>query len=231
MCCPLRTHTKVISILCLIFTALGALNLISTIGAFLAGTTSTADANLFFGGDMNVSLAVQILIYVFCIVSEVLCLVGAMKNNKCLLVPFIIEMSLTILALAFIAILFIYWGAVAGSALVGSTDNRDVHNVVGTLGTFMLFLLLIPIFIAIGLSIYFLVIVVKYFQEISSGVVSGQSEGIVLQPYSSHPMAPNAGVATVYVPPGGQNPPYGYQQQPPAYQQQPASNPGMKYPV
>ena len=44
-------------------------------------------------------------------------------------------------------------------------------------------------------------------------------------------MAANSGVATVYVPPGGQNPPYGYQQQPPAYQQQPASNPGMKYPV
>ena len=231
MCCPLRTHTKVISILCLIFTALGALNLISTIGAFLAGTTSTTDAKLFFNGDVNVSLAVQILIYVFCIVSEILCFVGAMKNNKCLLVPFIIQKSLTILALAAIAILFIFWGSVAGQALVETTDDRDVRTVFGTLGAFMFFLLLIPIFIGIGISIYFLVIVVKYFQEISSGVVSGQSEGIVLQPYSSHPMAPNAGVATVYVPPGGQNPPYGYQQQPPAYQQQPASNPGMKYPV
>merc|ERR1719322_999727 len=128
-----------------------------------------------------------------------------MKNNKCLLVPFIIEMSLTILALAFIAILFIYWGSVAGHALVESTDNRGVHAVVGTFGAFMFFLLLIPIFIGIGISIYFLVIVVKYFQELSSGVVSGQSEGIVLQPYSSQPMAPNVGVATVYVPPGGQH--------------------------
>ena len=173
-CCSLRTHTKVIAIICIILTALGALNLIGTVGAFNAGTTDavTTDALLFYGGDMGIALAVQIPIYVFCIVSDVLCLFGAIKSNKCFLVPFIVKMVLLIIADVVIVILFIILGANAGSLIAGSTNDRDMQNVVGTFGAMLFFLLLIPLLIGIGIAIYFLVIVVRYFKEISSDMVT-----------------------------------------------------------
>jgi len=216
MCCPLRTHTKVIAILSLIASGLGALRLITTVTGFLAGTRAgiTVDGNLLYGGHMGVALAVQILVFVFCIVSDVLCLVGAIKNNKCLLVPYIVKMSLILLGLAIVVIMCIYWGSIAG-ALISSVNNDDFRHVSGSIAAIYFFLFLIPLFIMIGLASYFLAIVVKFFQELASGVIEGQSEGMVLQPHSSQP-----GVATVYVPQGSE-----YHQQPPAY------NPGMKHPV
>ena len=236
MCCNLRTHTIVIAIICLVFTGLGALNLISAIGGFLHNTV-TADANLLYGGNMGLALGTQILIYTLFLLSDGLCLVGALKNNKCLLWPFFIKMTLQILGLLGLAIFFVVQGAKAGNYISGEINDQDVRHATISFGALFFFLLLIPLLITISISIYFLVIVVKFYSELSSGVGFGQTEGIVLQPYSSQPTGPNTGVATVYVPPGGQNVSYGnqQQQQPPAYQQQgygyPANNPGMKQPV
>ena len=173
-CCSLRTHTKVIAIICLIFTALGALNLIGTIGAFNAGTRDavTTDARLFYGGDMGIALGVQIPIYLFCILSDVLCLVGAIKNSKPFLVPFIVKMVLLLLADAVIAILFIYWGATVGSLMAGSANDQGFQNVAGAFSATIFFVFLIPLLIGIGIAIYFLVIVVRYFKEISSVMVT-----------------------------------------------------------
>ena len=120
---------------------------------------------------MGIALAVQIPIYVFCILSDVLCLVGAIKNNKRFLVPFIVKMVLLLSADAVIAILFIYWGATVGS-LMASTNDQDLQNVAGAFGATILFVLLIPLLIGIGIGIYFLVIVVRYFKEISSVMVT-----------------------------------------------------------
>ena len=218
MCCNLQTHTKVISIICLVMTGLGALNLISTFGAFRSGY-NTADANYLYGGNVAIAITVQILIYTSWIASDVCCLVGAIKNNKCLLIPFMIKMSLTILIFCVGIIMCLYFALLTGAA-ISTADNQDFQHAAGSLAAIYFFILLIPLFIGIGIAIYFLTIVVKYYKELSSGVIAGQREGIVLQPYASQPMAPNTGVATVYVPPGSQ-----------VYQQPPAYNPGMKQPV
>ena len=100
MCCNLRTHAMVIAIICLIFTGLGSLNLISTFAQFASGHATTSDVYTLYGGNITVALGVQIVIYVYWVVSEVLCLVGAIKNNKCLLIPFMICLVLSILACA-----------------------------------------------------------------------------------------------------------------------------------
>ena len=173
MCCNLQTHTKVIASICLVLTGLGALNLIGTFGAFSSGY-NTIDVDLIYGGNVAVAITVQILIFTSWIASDVCCLVGAIKNNKCLLIPFMIKMSLTILLFFGGIIMCLYYALLTGAVIT----------------------------------------------ELSSGVIAGQREGIVLQPYSSQPMQPNTGVATVYVPPGSQ-----------VYQQPPAYNPGMKQPV
>ena len=115
----------------------------------------------------------------------------------------------------------LYYALLTGAVITATTQNHEnVQHVAGSLAAIYFFLLLVPLLIGIGISIYFLTIVVKYYKELSSGVIAGQREGIVLQPYSSQPMQPNTGVATVYVPPGSQ-----------VYQQPPAYNPGMKQPV
>ena len=220
MCCNLQTHTKVISSICLFFTGIGALNLISTFGAFSSGSI-TVDADLIYGGSVAVAITVQILIYTSWIASDVCCLVGAIKNNKCLLIPFMIKMSLTILFFLAGIIICLYYALLTGAVISATTQNHQTtQHVAGSLAAIYFFLLLVPLFIGIGISIYFLTIVVKYYKDLSSGVIAGQSEGIVLQPYSSQPMPPNTGVATVYVPPGSQ-----------VYQHPPAYNPGMQQPV
>ena len=172
-CCSLRTHTKVIAVICLISTVGG----IGTIGAFMAETRDavTIDAGFFQGGNMKGTLAIQIPIYVFCILSDVLCLVGAIKSKKCLLMPFIIKMVLLILASVIVATLFIIWGSKAGSFIAVSANDGDWQNVAGTVGTItstIFYFLLIPLLIEVGIAIYFLVIVVRYFKEISSDMVT-----------------------------------------------------------
>ena len=73
------------------------------------------------------------------------------------------------------------------------------------------------LFAMLGLSVYFLVTSVKLFQEMS-GVTSGWSKGIVLQPISSQPIARSTEVGNYHLHSGDQNQTYGYQEQPPAYQ-------------
>ena len=233
----------VITIMCLIFTGLGSLNLIGTVLA-LAHNVPTLEAYVFYGGDMRVTLGVQVLVYAYCLVSDILGVCGVMQNNKCLLLPFIIKLALQILGFFGYIVFFVVKGSNVGDSIHREVENHELRHAAGTVSAIFFFLLIVPLIIAIGITTYFLVIVARYYSELSSGVISGQREGIVLQPLSPQPTAPNAGVATVYVPPGGQvyvppggqNVSYGYQQQqPPAYQQQgygyPATDPGMKQPV
>ena len=168
-CCSLRTHTKVIAVICLIFT-LGAAG---TIGGLMAKTrdTVTTDERLDNGGNMGGALAIQIPIYLVSIMCDVLCLVGAIKGNKCMLVPFMVKMVLLILADAAVAILLIVSGGMVGSFITGSTNDSNVQSLAGALSA-TIFILLIPLLIGIGIAIYFLVIVVRYFKELSSGGVS-----------------------------------------------------------
>ena len=235
MCCNLQTHVKVIAIICLILTGLGALNLIGTFGTVLAGGQQSYDIGLIYGGNAALALAVQILIYSYWIIAEVCCLIGAIKNNKCLLIPFMISQVLTMIIIAGLGILFIFLGSATASALSSHRSEYGYDNGAAAFGSFIFFIFLIPLLIALGLTIYFFTIVVKFYNELSRGITSGQRQGMVLQPYNAPQGVPPAGgVSTVYVPPGTQNVTYAYQQQPVAnaYPQQgyayPPNNPGVK---
>merc|ERR1711981_283897 len=92
------------------------------------------------------------------------------------------------------------------------------HGGHGGIGAIFFFLVIIPIGIALGLSIYFLVIIVKFYNELASGLVDGHREGVVLQPYATASLPPGGG-QIVYATPGSQNMSYPTQQYPP--QQQP----------
>ena len=229
MCCNLRTHSMVISIICLIFTGLGSLNLISTFAQFASGRATSGDVYTLYGGNITIALGVQIIIYVYWFVSEILGLVGAIKNNKCLLVPFMISLCLTILGCVGVTILMIILGS-------QSLSHFGPHG--GGIGGIILFLIIIPISIVLGLSIYFLVIIVKFYNELESGLVAGQREGVVLQPYAS-PSVPPGGGQVIYATPGAQNMSYPTQQYPPQQQPPPTfsqlgyqpNTPGMISPV
>ena len=199
MCCNLRTHVIVISILSLILTILTILTGLS-IGPYYG----------FFWG-----LAIVVLLD---LLSGTLCLIGALKNNKCLLIPFFIIEGLQIMACIGLTIPFVF---------LANQHTRKKHTRKGNEEIYYLFI--IPLSIALGLRIYFLTIAIKFYQELSSGVVGGRVEGFVLQSYTS-PLQAEGGVSTVYVPPNAvyvpplcppnpQNVMYAYQQQPPSYAQ------------
>ena len=250
MCCNLRTHVIVISIILLIFTGLGSLRLIGTVSSFISSQV-TPEANLIYGGSIGLALAVNILVYGVWFVAEILCLIGALKNNKCLLIPFIIVEGLQIVACIGFAIFFVFLANQSVDELTNINygnqfDDQDFERFAGSVGGIFFYFMIIPLLIALGLTIYFLTIAIKFYQELSSGVVGGRTDGVVLQPYTSHntsgvphgvPLQPGGGVSTVYVPPGTQNVTYAYQQQPPSYAhtQQgyayPTNNPGMKNPA
>ena len=219
MCCNLRTHTMVISIICLIFTGLGSLNLISTVAQSSSGQATSSDVNLFYGGNTTIALGVQILIYVYWVVSEILCLVGASNRyqpgtSKCLLIPFMICMCLTILGCVGVTLLLIFYGSLGAHAVSHIGSEGNVVGAIGSIGVLAVFLMIIPAIIVLGLSIYFLVIIVKFYKELDSGLVTGQRDGVVLQPLAPPSVTPG-GVQVVYATPGAQNMTYPPQQQPP----------------
>ena len=198
MCCNLRTHVMVISIICLILTCLGPLNFISTSSQSASKTqksspdsSQSSDANT--GGNVAIiNLGVQIFIYVYWVVSEILCLVGASNRyqpgtSKCLLIPFMICMCLTILGCVAATILIVFYGTLGAHAVGYVGSQSGVLGAIGSIGVLAVFLMIIPAFFVLGLSIYFLVIIVKFYKELESGFVNGQREGVVLQPLTASP--------------------------------------------
>ena len=188
MCCNLRIHAMVISIICLILTGLASLDFILTIGNLARGHFASNEVSTLVGGGVYshasiFALVVQILFSIYWIVSEVLCLAGAIKNSKCLLIPFMIGLCLPILGCIGLIILMIISGYLDGHP----------HDPYGKMD---LLIFMIPICIILGLSIYFLVMIVKFYKELASGIVDGQREGVVLQTFNS-PMAPPVGTQVV----------------------------------
>jgi len=226
MCCNLRTHVIVISIICLVFTGLGSLELIGSVTAVISAQV-TREANLIYGGSNELALGIHILLFATWLVAEILCLIGALKNKKFFLIPFIIVQCLTIVAIVVFVTFFII--------MAHKTSADATHE---SYAAIFFYILVIPLLVVLGLTIYFLTITIKFFQELSSGVVGGRTEGVVLQPYASPTQfQAGSGPSTVYVPSGAQNVTYAYQQQPPSYAQiqqgyvYPANNPGMKHPA
>ena len=188
MCWNLRIHAMVISIICLILTGLASLDFIITIGKLSSGHFTSNEVSTLLGGGVYSPasvflLVLQISISIYWIVSEVLCLAGAIKNNKCLLIPFMIGLCLPILGCVGLIILMIIYGFL----------DAHPHDPYGKID---LLVRMIPICIILGFSIYFLVIIVKFYKELASGIVDGQREGVVLQTFDS-PLAPPAGTQVV----------------------------------
>ena len=124
--------------------------------------------------------------YVFCIVSDVMCLIGAYKYKKYLFLPFIVKTGLFILGLVSYLIFLIHFGS----------NRFDMDHLLW-----------------IWIITYFLVSVFKVFQEISA-VTSGRRERIVLQPISSQPTVRSTEVSNHHLHSGDQNKACGYQEQP-----------------
>ena len=179
MCC-IQTQTKAAAIICCILTG---------IYIVIDHETSKEKSNgrwwyhqRFQVGEYA-RLETRIPGYVFCIVSDVMCLIGAYKYKKYLFLPFIVKTGLFILGLVSYLIFLIHFGI----------NRFDMDHLLW-----------------IWIITYFLVSVFKVFQEISA-VTSGRRERIVLQPISSQPIARNTEVGNNHLHSGDQNQTYGYQ--------------------
>ena len=150
MCSSLQTHVIFISSLCLLLTG------------FLV-----IFKEIFFISHPNERVAgigSVILIWdVFAMTSQILSIVGSRKNNKCLLIPFIISLVLQLL-----------W--YIGLCICYGTLIRHAHDVAAVATMFMSSVL------GFGLTTYFLVIVVQFYNALLSRA-SLQPE-IELQPYT-----------------------------------------------
>ena len=91
MCCNLRIHVIVISIIHLIVTIAHLI---------LTEIVSQMDGN----NEMTLRTS-KILVCLYLVSSGIMCLVGAIKNIKCLLIPFIIVVCLTILVCVILLIM------------------------------------------------------------------------------------------------------------------------------
>ena len=132
MCCSLQTHVIIISCICLLFTG------------FATGSYKYAIIYLTWSNGLFTAIGSCILIWiVFVITSQILSIVGSSKNNKCLLIPFIISLVLWLL-------IQIGFGIYIG-VLLRHPDYSEI---------------LIMLSIGVGISTYFLVIVVKYYKEL-----------------------------------------------------------------
>ena len=228
MCCNLQIHVIVISVISLCVSGFASLEIIASITAYI-NSRVTEDAKLIYGGSMGLALGIQVLLYAIWLVSETLCLIGAIKKKKILLIPFIIVQFLQIL----ICIGFIIRCVILGSQHIPFIDSNATRP-----GGISLYFLILPLLIALGLTIYFVTIAMQFYEELSSRIVGGQTMGNVLPPYTSHmPVQASGGISTVYVTPGTENVIYSYRQQPPSYEQTQQAygyskyNPGMKNPV
>jgi len=115
---------------------------------------------------MHLYVAITAIFYAFWATCEILSIVGAVNNNKCLLVPFMICLSLTIVSCFGFGI---FSGAAFDKAIFVRFDGIDIF-----------FTHFIPVFIVLGMTIYVLAIVLKFYRELSSGVTGGIQPGMVL---------------------------------------------------
>lgn len=144
----LRTRVKIMS---LVFLALTAIDVL-----FVAGHLMTRDGSKTF----NAIDGIQIVICVIWLGAEILGFIGAHKKEKFCLIPFMVCLGLTAVLLT---VLFLYFANHSGQ-WVRSPD------------TYWKFVFLLPIIIVLGLAIYFLVTVFKFYDQLSSEIITEQEE-------------------------------------------------------
>ena len=183
MCRDLRTHAIVISIICLAVTLIGII--CETSFGYLI-YMPILEPLCYPLSNPTLARGIQISIDAFWIVSEVLCLVGAIKNNKYLLIPFITCMCLTILGCVGMTILLILIAFLCQGFCSRKSGCNCLLELLPTI---------VPWLILLGLSRYFLVIVVKFYKELASGHVGGFQPGVDLLPYHSPKVSLGGGQA------------------------------------
>ena len=223
MCCDLQTHVVVIALIGIVFSGLSGIHWALTFIGLHHDITRGYEGN---AEPFILPNWVQFLCSATFLFADICCLIGAIKRNKYLLIPFMIVNSLVIILLIGCAILLLIFG----SMLTGADITQKIDNYALGLGFgLFFFVVIIPMSIALGLYIYFLIIVVKFYKAISSEEISTQQTGMVLQPFNATQyVQQGVNVSSCYVQPGTQNVTYAYQQQQPAtyvYQQQPPTNP------
>ena len=141
MCmCSRSVKVRAIGIICIVLTALSALNLVR-----IAATEEVGyDILSLYNGNYILALYIQSMIFVVHFIIYILLIFGSIYNNKCLIVPFIIATTLQILLLIVLAVYFVY------------------------LGIILYLILLVPLFTVLGCAMYFLVIVVQFYREIDN---------------------------------------------------------------
>ena len=237
MCCSLQVHVRAIAIICIVLTFLAAFPLFENLSSLDLGGEILGSRVTPWTTELKYNVAqfwVSIVTYVIHLLAYFLCLIGAYRRNKYMLIPFLVVTAIEILLWTggVIYLIYVLASGVEPSYRALPSSFGDTRDEIVAIGGLFLYLAIVGLLIPLGILSYFFVIVAKFYNEISSGIISGQREGVVLQAYNPPQMAQQGGggVATIYVPP---NVPYQYPQQAPpvmqnvAYQhpQQPPYNP------
>ena len=161
MCCNFRIHVIVISIIYIILTGLEywILEMEIVLHEWCPHCFPS-----------NWHYVWNYLLCLYPLVSGLMCLVGAINNNKCLLIPMMIGLCLTILVCVILLIITIYWRGLGSS---GGDHNRRYSKSKYAVesGAISIFL---------WSSIYILVIVAKLYKELASVIVARQGESVEL---------------------------------------------------
>ena len=136
-CCSLQTRVIVISSICLVFTVCAT----AILFFFHLFTLSSTSFPFHYNGPAS-AIGIGMLVWnVFALTSEVLSIVGSDKNNKRLLIPFIISLVLNLLG-------YIVYG-------ITLIPHAPAISVLGY-------------FIGFGFTTYFLVTVVQFYKELTA---------------------------------------------------------------
>ena len=152
MCCDRRTHVIILSSVLLGVTGCSyILYVFRYLSLMISQRVTTPTDNLD-------TMGIPIAIFVFILITEILCIVGAVKNNKCLLIPIMIYLVLQIFAgIGLTIFLGVYFGP-----------------------TVLMALFVISMIMAVGISTYTLTIVIKFYRELSFGIACGEQTGLEL---------------------------------------------------
>ena len=167
------------------------------VAAKISTTWDIQMVNKVYNVNSKLALGIEIVTCGWWMVSEILCIIGTIKNNKGQLIPFMIFQ-------VFIIIVCIGMGKVFVS--IAYTDYiTDLYNRYISIAyllhikVYVIFLNLITLLIVLGLTIYVFLIVKNFYNELSKGITSEQQEGIMLQRYrSSEAVTAAEVVSTVY---------------------------------
>ena len=150
----LRTNVIIISIISNFLNILASLEIMDTSKVQFSSETTTW-AILLYSGSIGLSVGLKIVVYTILIVSTTLCLLGAIKNEKYLLIPFIIVMIIqTVTVIVFW--IFYFWGTKYAQFI----ESRVVE------GQFY-FSFIILLRFRQSIALYFGTVTAQFYQELS----------------------------------------------------------------